>query len=75
MPRKTARSSDSIRQYYKRVPFLLSLVKHVRSFSHKIANKPVRNQLLEFNNLVLRCNYGSELRGSFYEDERFILIE
>jgi hypothetical protein len=53
MPRKTARSSDSIRQYYKRVPFLISLVKHVRSFFQNIANKPVRNQLMELNNLVL----------------------
>jgi hypothetical protein len=75
MPRKTARSSNPIRQYYKRVPFVLSLLKYVRSFFHNIANKPVRNQLMEFNNLVLRCNYGSALRGSFCGDERFILIE
>ena len=53
MPRKNARSSDSIRQYYKRVPFLISLVKHVRSFFHNLTNKPVRNQLMELNNLVL----------------------
>ena len=53
MPRKTALSTDSIRQYYKRVPFLISLVKYVRSFFHNLANKPVRNQLLELNNLVL----------------------
>lgn len=53
MPRKTPRSADSIRQYYKRVPFLISLVKHVRSFFHNLANKPIRNQLLELNNLVL----------------------
>ena len=53
MPRKTARSSDFIRQYYKRVPFLLSIVKHVRNFFHNIANKPVRNQLMELKNLVL----------------------
>ena len=53
MPRKISRSADSIRQYYKRVPFLFSLVKHVRSFFHNLANKPVRNQLMELKNLVL----------------------
>ena len=53
MPSKTPRSADSIRQYYKRVPFLFSLVKHVRNFFHNLANKPVRNQLMELKNLVL----------------------
>ena len=53
MPRKTPRSAGSIRKYYKRVPFLFSLVKHVRSFFHNLANKPVRNQLMELKNLVL----------------------
>jgi hypothetical protein len=53
MSRKTARSLDPIRQYYKRVPFLFSVVKYVRIFFHNLANKPVRNQLMELNNLVL----------------------
>ena len=53
MPRKTTRSLDPIRQYYKRVPLLISLVKYVRSFFHNLTNKPVRNQLMELNNLVL----------------------
>ena len=53
MPRKTPSSAGPIRQYYKRVPFLFSLVKHARSFFHNLANKPVRNQLMELKNLVL----------------------
>ena len=53
MPRKTPNSAGPIRQYYKRVPFLFSLVKHVRNFFHNLANKPVRNQLMELKNLVL----------------------
>ena len=53
MPRTPPRTADSIRQYYKRVPFLFSLVQHVRNFFHNLANKPVRNQLMELKNLVL----------------------
>ena len=47
------RSLSSIRQLYKCVPLLHSVVKNVRSFFHNLTNKPVRNQLAELKNLVL----------------------
>jgi len=47
------RSSDSIRQYYKRIPFLFSMVKGVRSFFRGLTYKPISSQLEELRNLIL----------------------
>ena len=45
--------SYSKRKYYKRIPFLVSMVKSVRSFFRNLTNKPIRNQLAELENLLL----------------------
>lgn len=47
------RDLSSVRQYYKRIPFLLPLMNCVRSFFRNLTNKVIRNQLEELKNLML----------------------
>jgi hypothetical protein len=44
---------SSMRQSYKHIPYLFSLVKGVRTFFRNLTYKPIYNQLEEFRNLIL----------------------